>query len=180
MTDQTDFVIRPCGRPDFTAMVDIINEAAKAYHGAIPVDCWHEPYMSESELRSEIAAGVRFVGCEIDGELAGVMGIQSVRNVELIRHAYVRRNHQGSGVGTLLIRHLCATLSGQVLVGTWTAAQWAIAFYERNGFSLIAGEQKDRLLRTYWSISDRQVETSIVLAKPPLDDRQADDLVSSA
>lgn len=180
MTDQTDFVIRPCGEPDITAMVDIINEAAKAYHGAIPVDCWHEPYMAESELRSEIAAGVRFVGCEVDGELAGVMGIQSVRNVELIRHAYVRRNHQGSGVGTLLIRHLCATFSGQVLVGTWTAAQWAIAFYERNGFTLIAGEQKDRLLRTYWSISDRQVETSIVLAKPPLDDRQADDLVSSA
>lgn len=180
VSDGIDTVIRPCGESDIGTMGEIINEAADAYHGAIPADCWHEPYMPESELRSEIAAGVRFVGCEIDGVLAGVMGIQSVRNVELIRHAYVRRAFQGYGVGIALIEHLCASVSGQILVGTWTAARWAVGFYERNGFTLIEGEKKDQLLRTYWSISDRQVETSIVRAKPPLDERQADKLMRAA
>lgn len=173
-------VIRTCSETDIGTMLEIINEAANAYHGKIPEDCWHEPYMPESELRSEIANGVQFIGCEIDGVLAGVMGIQLVGNVELIRHAYVSGAYQGSGVGTALIEHLCATASLQILVGTWSAASWAIGFYERNGFAMITGENKDRLLRTYWSISDRQAETSVVLAKPALNENGIRELTMAA
>jgi GNAT superfamily N-acetyltransferase len=147
-------------------MLAIINAAAEAYRGVIPSDCWHEPYMPAAQLQAEIAAGIAFMGCEVDGALAGVMGIQPVRNVDLIRHAYVLPAYQGSGVGSALIAHLRAQTVRQILVGTWAAATWAIGFYERHGFRLVPETFKASLLRTYWTISERQIETSVVLAAP--------------
>jgi GNAT superfamily N-acetyltransferase len=126
--------------------------------------------MSLAELRHEISAGVAFLGCEIDGELVGVMGIQPVRDVNLIRHAYVRPDRQRHGVGAALIKHLLQQNSRQMLVGTWSAASWAIAFYQRNGFVLCSPTRTITLLRTYWTIPDRQIETSVVLANPPIDE----------
>lgn len=122
--------IRTCGESDLPAMLMIINEAAQAYHGKIPGDCWHDPYMADEELRSEIAAGVNFVGYELSGGLVGVMGVQSVSNVELIRHAYVLSDRQGLGIGSALIEHLRSHLSRRILIGTWADAIWAIASYE--------------------------------------------------
>ena len=124
--------------------------------------------MSADQLDSEIAAGVEFWGFEQDGELLGVMGIQDVADVELIRHAYVVPEAQGQGIGAALLHHLMAEAAKPVLVGTWAAAEWAVRFYERHGFALVTPEQKTRLLRTYWSIPQRQVETSVVLACPPM------------
>jgi GNAT superfamily N-acetyltransferase len=138
----------------------------------IPGDCWHDPYMPLDELEAEIAAGVVFWGYERNGELAGVMGIQPVRDVELIRHAYVLPQHQRLGVGAALLEHLIdlgpgvAGAQRRILVGTWAAAEWAIRFYERHGFELVPAERTGALLRAYWTISDRQVETSVVLARP--------------
>lgn len=172
--------IRPCRADETDTMLAIINAAAEAYRGVIPADCWHEPYMPPGELRSEIEAGVAFVGCEIDGELAGVMGIQPVRNVDLVRHAYVLPAHQGRGVGTALIAHLRERAERQVLIGTWTAAMWAIGFYERHGFSLVPEAIRAPLLRTYWTVSERQIETSVVLAVPELDDGGAAKLIDAA
>ena len=146
----------------------IVNAAAEAYRGVIPADRWHEPYMSAEELDREIAAGVEFWGLEDgDGSLAGVMGIQAVRDVDLIRHAYVRPGLQGGGIGRRLLEDLVARAERPLLVGTWAAAAWAIRFYERNGFRLVGAEEKDRLLATYWDIPERQVETSVVLAHRP-------------
>ncbi|WP_217430887.1 GNAT family N-acetyltransferase [Sphingomonas bacterium] len=161
-------------------MLAIINAAAEAYRGVIPADCWHEPYMPAEELRSEIDAGIAFVGCEIDGELAGVTGIQAVRNVDLIRHAYVLPAYQGRGVGTALIAHLRERTNRQILVGTWTAATWAIGFYERHGFRLVPEATKAPLLRTYWTVSERQIETSVVLATPDLEHEGAARLMGAA
>jgi GNAT superfamily N-acetyltransferase len=155
--------IRPCRDGDREAILAIVNDAAEAYRGVIPEDRWHEPYMAAEELDGEIKAGVRFWGSEDGGRLVGVMGVQRVRDVELIRHAYVLPDAQGRGVGTELLRHLVAESRATLLVGTWAAATWAIAFYERNGFELVTLEEKDRLLREYWSIPERQVETSVVL-----------------
>jgi GNAT superfamily N-acetyltransferase len=155
--------IRPCRDDEREAVLAIVNTAAEAYRGVIPEDRWHEPYMPASELGSEIAAGVRFWGCEDEGELVGVMGVQRVRDVELIRHAYVLPGLQGRGVGTKLLGPLRDVSDGALLVGTWADAEWAIRFYERNGFELVSTAEKDRLLREYWSIPDRQVETSVVL-----------------
>jgi GNAT superfamily N-acetyltransferase len=147
----------------------IVNGAAEAYRGVIPADRWHEPYMSADELDRELAAGVEFWGIEDDGgTLAGVMGIQAVRDVDLIRHAYVRPGLQGGGIGRRLLADLVAKAERPLLVGTWAAATWAIRFYERNGFELVEPAEKDRLLATYWSIPERQVETSVVLAHRPL------------
>ncbi len=146
----------------------MINEAAEAYRGVIPPDRWHEPYFPRSELNEALASGVAFWGCEIDGELVGVMGIQPVGNVELIRHAYVLPARQGLGVGGTLLEHLMRRAGGQVLVGTWAAASWAIGFYLRHGFAVVAADQTADLLRRYWMIPERQVETSVVLARPPL------------
>ncbi|MGA8110935.1 MAG: GNAT family N-acetyltransferase [Acidobacteriaceae bacterium] len=160
--------IRPCSADERAAIFAIVNAAAEAYRNAIPPDCWHDPYMPMEEVESEIAAGVRFWGCEIDGALAGVMGIQPVRDVDLIRHAYVLPAYQGSGVGGALIRHLRGLNARQMLVGTWAAAEWAIRFYQRHGFELVSQEMKNRLLRTYWTIPDRQVKTSVILANPPV------------
>jgi N-acetylglutamate synthase-like GNAT family acetyltransferase len=160
--------IRRCRDSETTTILAIINAAAEAYRGVIPADRWHDPYMSEETLRGGIDAGVAFWGCEIDGELAGVMGIQPVRDVDLIRHAYVRPADQRHGVGASLIQHLCGGTSRQTLVGTWADATWAIAFYRRHGFVLVAGARAAELLRTYWEIPDRQIETSVVLANPPV------------
>ncbi len=162
-------VIRPCRDDERPAVLAIVNAAAEAYRGVIPADRWHEPYMPADELDAEIAAGVVFSGYEDDdGVLAGVMGVQPVRDVELIRHAYVAPDRQRGGVGGALLDHLLAGTTRRVLVGTWAAATWAIAFYERHGFVAVAREEIAPLLRTYWAIPDRQIETSVVLARPPL------------
>jgi len=147
-------------------MHGIINAAARAYQGVIPGDCWHEPYMSLEELENEQRAGVDFWGEEEAGRLTGVMGRQDLEEVILIRHAYVHPAWQRLGVGARLLDYLLAEVSRQVLVGTWAAAHWAIRFYEKNGFTLVSHQEKERLLRIYWTISERQVETSVVLARP--------------
>jgi len=158
--------IRPCGPGDAEAVHAIVNAAAEAYRGVIPADRWHEPYMPLEELRAEMDAGVAFWGYEDEdeGALLGVMGIQPVRDVELIRHAYVAPGTQRRGVGGALLEHLVARRTGPLLVGTWATASWAIAFYERHGFTRVDDDCAAELLRTYWSIPDRQVETSVVLA----------------
>ena len=145
-------------------MADIVNDAAVAYRGHIPDDRWHEPYMPLEELRGEIAAGVRFLGVEREGALVGVMGSQEVLDVTLIRHAYVRTSERGRGLGTLLLKQLLETTTRPVLIGTWRAATWAISFYERHGFQVVGDEEKNRLLKRYWTVPDRQIETSVVLA----------------
>jgi GNAT superfamily N-acetyltransferase len=155
--------MRRCGDRDRVAILAIVNAAAEAYRGVIPADRWHEPYMPADELDAELAAGVRFWGYEADGELIGVMGIQTVRDVELIRHAYVRPGAQGRGVGAALLEHLLRAATRPVLVGTWAAAEWAIRFYRRHGFEPAAQD----LLREYWTIPERQIETSVVLAYAP-------------
>jgi GNAT superfamily N-acetyltransferase len=160
--------IRRCSEADLATMLAIVNAAAVAYRDVIPADRWHEPYMPESELRDEIAAGVEFWGLDTDDGLIGVMGVQSVRDVDLIRHAYVRPDRQRHGVGAELIEHLRRRSTRGMLVGTWTAARWAITFYERHGFVLVAPERAAALLRTYWTIPERQIETSVVLASPPV------------
>ena len=162
-------VIRVCRDDEREAIFAIVNAAASVYRGVIPEDRWHEPYMPMSELEAEIAAGVEFWGLEEDGELVGVMGIQPVEDVELIRHAYVAPAWQGRGVGGALMAHLEARGSRQLLVGTWAAASWAIRFYERHGYVAVPRDQIAPLLRRYWSIAERQIETSVVLAKPPLE-----------
>ena len=157
--------IRRCRDDERDEILAIVNAAAEAYRGVIPADRWHEPYMPATELDAEIDAGVVFWGYESDGELTGVMGIQPVRDVDLIRHAYVRPGAQGGGIGSALIDHLLRTATRPLLVGTWAAAGWAIRFYERHGFRLTSTEEKTRLLREYWSIPERQVETSVVLTR---------------
>jgi GNAT superfamily N-acetyltransferase len=161
-------IVRPCPDEERPSILVIINAAASAYRGVIPADRWHEPYMSPQEFDGEIAAGVAFWGYEADGVLIGVMGIQPVRDVDLIRHAYVLPGNQRHGVGAALIRHLRSLSARRMLVGTWAAATWAINFYCRQGFVLVSPETKTALLKTYWTIPDRQIETSVVLANPPL------------
>jgi GNAT superfamily N-acetyltransferase len=156
-------MIRRCVDADFPAIEAVINEAARAYRGIIPPDCWHEPYMTSAALKAEIEAGVHFWGWEDCGALIGVMGIQHVRDVTLIRHAYVRATYQHRGIGGALLSALADQARGPLLVGTWAAAAWAVRFYERHGFRLASPAEKDRLLSTYWSIPLRQKETSVVL-----------------
>jgi len=157
-------MIRKSVDDDFAAMLAIINDAARAYRGVIPADRWHEPYMPADELSKEIANGVVFWVAEHEGRLAGLMGIQDKGDVALVRHAYVASDMQKSGVGTTLLRHVQSLTDNPILIGTWAAAAWAIEFYRRNGFTVVSTTQKDRLLRKYWSIPARQVETSVVLA----------------
>jgi GNAT superfamily N-acetyltransferase len=161
--------IRPCRDEDLTTILAVINAAAEAYRGVIPPDRWHEPYMPAADLRRDIAAGVAFWGFESEGELVGVMGIQPVTDVDLIRHAYIRPDRHRHGVGAALIKHIQRQSTRRMLVGTWAAATWAIDFYRRHGFVLVSPERKAVLLETYWSIPDRQIETSVVLANPQLD-----------
>jgi len=156
--------IRRCRDDERGEILDIVNAAAEAYRGVIPADRWHEPYMPARDLDAEIAAGVEFWGYEEGDELVGVMGIQPLSDVDLIRHAYVRPGRQRGGVGGALIDHLMRSATKPVLVGTWAAAEWAIAFYRRHGFVQVSPEEKTRLLSTYWSIPERQIETSVVLA----------------
>jgi GNAT superfamily N-acetyltransferase len=164
--------IRLCRDDERGAILEIVNAAAEAYRGVIPPDRWHEPYMPSDELDGEIHAGVAFWGYEHDGALLGVMGVQPVEDVDLIRHAYVRPDSQGKGVGGALLQHLMSSSSRQLLVGTWAAAEWAIRFYCGHGFEQVGPATKTRLLQTYWTIPERQVETSVVLARPPLAERQ--------
>ncbi len=162
--------IRRCRDDERPAILAIVNAAAEAYRGVIPADRWHEPYMPAAELESEIADGIAFWGYESGGELLGVMGIQPVRDVQLIRHAYVAPGSQGAGVGSALLRHLVSATTGRMLVGTWAAAEWAVGFYRRHGFEPVGAERTAALLRTHWTIPERQIETSVVLAYPPLDE----------
>jgi GNAT superfamily N-acetyltransferase len=166
--------IRPCRDDERAAILAIVNAAAEAYRGVIPADRWHEPYMSADELAREIAAGVVFWGHEEDGALVAVMGLQPVRDVDLIRHAYVLPGIQRRGIGGALLGELRRVGSPfgtrRMLVGTWAAANWAIRFYTHHGFALASPAQKTVLLKTYWSIPDRQIETSVVLTNPPLDE----------
>ncbi len=145
-------------------MFEIINDAAQAYRGVIPADRWHEPYMPREELAAEIAAGVAFWVAQEDQRLLGVMGIQDMGDVALVRHAYVSPAAQRKGIGRSLLQQLESMTGKPVLIGTWAAASWAIQFYVRNGFTLLSEKEKDRLLRKYWSIPERQIETSVVLA----------------
>ncbi len=158
-------MIRQCNDNDFGEIYTIINDAAQAYKGIIPSDRWKEPYMSKEDLRHEIAEGVVFWGYEEDGELIGVMGIQNVQDVTLIRHAYVRTKRRNQGTGSKLLSYLRELTKRPILIGTWADAVWAIRFYEKHGFQSVSREEKERLLRKYWSIPERQVETSVVLAE---------------
>jgi GNAT superfamily N-acetyltransferase len=162
--------IRRCRDDERAAILDIVNSAAEAYRGVIPADRWHDPYMDSRELDEEIDAGVAFWGYEADRALVGIMGIQPVRDVDLIRHAYVRPGTQRRGVGGALFLHLRGLTARRMLVGTWAAADWAIQFYRRNGFELVSPDRKTELLKTYWTIPDRQIETSVVLANPAFDE----------
>jgi GNAT superfamily N-acetyltransferase len=156
--------VRLCGEADVATIVEIINDAAEAYRGVIPADRWHDPYMPEAELRREIAGGVVFWGCEAAGRLVGVMGLQNVKDVTLVRHAYVRTSGRRRGIGSRLMVALYGMSERPTLIGTWEAATWAIDFYKRHGFRQVDRETTKRLLGTYWSIPPRQVDTSVVLA----------------
>ena len=158
-------MIRRCGKDDFETINAIINDAAEAYSGVIPGDRFKEPYMSKEELQHEMDEGVVFWGYEEDGELVGVMGIQHIKDVTLIRHAYVRTAKRSQGIGSQLLSFLRRQTTHPILIGTWADAIWAISFYEKHGFHLVSPEEKKRLLKTYWSIPERQVETSVVLAE---------------
>jgi N-acetylglutamate synthase-like GNAT family acetyltransferase len=157
-------MIRECNESDIKAIFEIINNAALAYKGIIPDDRWHEPYMPVEEIRHAIKDGVVFWGFEQEGCLAGVMGIQDKGDVALIRHAYVLSRMRRQGIGEKLLRHLTGLTAKPILVGTWKDVPWAISLYRKNGFYLVSDEEKDRLLRKYWSIPERQIETSVVLA----------------
>jgi len=157
-------MIRRCDDRDFESVWIIINDGAQAYRGTIPVDRWTEPYMSQEKLQHEIDDGVVFWGYEDAGNLLGVMGLQQVREVTLIRHAYVRTSSQKHGVGAHLLSHLRLLTERPVLIGTWADAVWAIRFYEKHGFQMVSTTEKDRLLKQYWTIPERQIETSVVLA----------------
>jgi N-acetylglutamate synthase-like GNAT family acetyltransferase len=157
-------MIRQCNDRDFEIIYSIINDAARVYIGVIPGDRWKEPYMSKDELQKQINEGVVFWGYEENGQLIGVMGIQQVQDVSLIRHAYVRPQKQNRGVGRELLFELCSQTDRPTLIGTWASAIWAIEFYEKNGFKIVSQQEKNRLLEKYWSIPARQVETSVVLA----------------
>ena len=158
-------MIRRCQPGDLEAIHAVINDAAQAYRGVIAADCYGEPYMPLEELRREIAAGVAFRGFEQDGELASVMGLQEVAEVSLIRHAYTRTARRHGGCGTALLAHLQGETHRPLLVGTWKAALWAVAFYERRGFRLVSEEDKRLLLHRYWTVPERQIEESVVLAE---------------
>lgn len=157
-------MIRLCQADELETIFAIINDGALAYKGIIPADQWREPYMSRQHLLHEISDGVVFWGYEEAGELAGVMGIQDLGEVTLIRHAYVRTSRQGQGIGKQLLSHLRKLAKSPLLIGTWTDAAWAIRFYQKHGFQIVSLVEKDRLLRKYWSIPERQAETSLVLA----------------
>ena len=172
--------IGPCTDRDLSDILRIINTAAVAYRGVIPADRWHDPYMPLEELCAEMAAGVQFTGYRCADTLVGVMGIQQVRNVRLIRHAYVCPKWQGHGIGSKLIDHLRGFDDAPILVGTWAAASWAIRFYERHGFELVPNDAIAPLLLAYWKVPERQIETSVVLAFPALTSDDAALIIANA
>lgn len=154
-------MIRECSLHDRDRIYVIVNDAARAYEGHIPADRYSEPYMPMDELVAEMAE-MKMFGWMEGGELVGVMSQQPVKDVTLIRHAYVLTGFQKSGIGTRLLKHIVGlTASRRLLVGTWAAAAWAVAFYEKRGFRTMP--DKDALLRTYWHVPQRQIETSVVL-----------------
>ena len=157
-------MIEKCMPEDFGLIYEIINDGAQAYRGVIPEDRWHEPYMPEEELQKQIAEGVEFWKYIDDGKMTGVMGIQFKEDITLIRHAYVRTAERSKGIGGKLLSHLRTMTAFPVLIGTWADAKWAIEFYKKHGFRQVSKEEKDKLLVKYWSIPERQVETSVVLA----------------
>jgi GNAT superfamily N-acetyltransferase len=157
-------MIRRCEENDFDMIWAIINDGAGAYKGIIPADRWREPYMAREELRHEIDDGVMFWGFEEAGTLVGVMGIQDVQDVTLIQHAYVRISGQKRGIGAQLLSHMRLLTKRPILIGTWADAAWAIHFYEKNGLRMVHPPEKDRLLRKYWTVPERQIELSVVLA----------------
>ncbi|RZN56585.1 MAG: GNAT family N-acetyltransferase [Candidatus Methanomethylicota archaeon] len=157
-------MIRKLSYSDFESILKVINNAAQAYKGLIPSDLWKEPYMSNEELKNEINEGVEFYGWFEDNTLVGVMGIQFVKDVTLIRHAYVIKEYQRKGIGSKLLKYLISLAkTPEILVGTWKNTTWAIHFYEKHGFKLVSYEEKDKLLRKYWKIPDKQIENSVVL-----------------
>ena len=158
--------VRPCRDDERAVILRIVNAAAEAYRGVIPADRWHEPYMPLDELERQIGDGVVFWGCESGGTLVGVMGIQDRGEVNLIRHAYVQTSQRRTGIGEKLLQHLEQMTAKPILIGTWSAATWAIRFYEKNGYRLLSRSDTELLLRKYWSIPERQIETSVVLASP--------------
>jgi N-acetylglutamate synthase-like GNAT family acetyltransferase len=164
-------VIRSCTDQDLEEILEVINDAARAYRGVIPSDRYKDPYMPPDELRHEIGHGVQFWGFEHDGRLLGVMGLQDVEDVTLIRHAYVRTTHRRRGIGGRLLSDLRSKATRPLLVGTWAAAEWAIAFYRRHGFEMVPRDQVPLLLRRYWSVPERQIATSVVLAEKAWLDR---------
>ena len=154
-------MIRRCQEEDAKRIYHIVNEAARAYDGNIPSDCYHQPYMPEEELEEEMKR-VTFYGWETDGKIVGLMGIEPIKDVTLIRHAYVLPGYQNRGIGKKLMNHLKSlTTTPLLLVGMWADAHWAITFYQKNGFNLMP--DKDKLLEKYWDISQRQIETSVVM-----------------
>ena len=157
-------MIRPCTESDFETIWQIINDAAQAYQGVIPADRWHEPYMPKDELQHEINDGVVFWGLDSDDGLVGIMGIQDKGAVNLIRHAYVRTSHRRKGIGARLLQLLEARSNKPILIGTWADAVWAVSFYQKHGYRLLDREEKTALLKKFWSIPARQIETSVVLA----------------
>lgn len=156
-------LIERCSARDTDEIYSIVNDAARAYRGVIAADRWHDPYMPREELRRETDAGVVFWGCYESGRLEGVMGLQDVKDVALIRHAYTRSSAQGRGVGSALLAHLAKETRRPLLVGTWKAATWAVRFYEKRGFRLVSDAEKIALLRIYWTVPERQIEESVVL-----------------
>ena len=157
-------MIRRLLHSDFNPILEVINDAAEAYRRVIPGDRWKEPYMSAAELKQEIGAGVRFYGWFEDDILIGVMGVQSFKDTTLVRHSYVLTEYQRRGIGGQLLKHLKGLAkTSEILVGTWEDASWAIRFYEKHCFELVSSEEKNRLLRKYWSIPERQIQTSVVL-----------------
>jgi GNAT superfamily N-acetyltransferase len=170
--------IRSYVAADFEDMVLTINGAAEAYRGVIPADCWHDPYMPAEDLRSEMADGVEFSVSLTQNRVVGLMGVQRRQNVDLIRHAYVSPASQGLGVGSALLDHLCDGAVRPILVGTWRAAEWAIRFYSRHGFASVDNDDISALLRTYWNVPERQIATSVVLARPALSRAEAGRLLS--
>lgn len=167
-------MIRDSTDQDFPIIFNIINDAAMAYKGVIPANCWHQPYMTKEELHAQIHEGVKFCCFVTDDEVIGVMGIQDKTDVSLIRHAYVKTTERNKGIGSLLLQKLIQDTTKPILIGTWKAATWAIKFYKNHGFRLVDEEEKDRLLKKYWTIPDRQIETSVVLVDHRYDQWRAE------
>ena len=158
-------MIRQCTEQDFDTICAIVNDAAMAYKGVIPANHWHEPFMSKVELQAGTGCGVVFWGLDLEGTLVGVMSVQSIQDVNLIRHAYVRPSHQRQGIGGQLLRFMLNRTTAPTLISTWARASAAIAFYEQHGFRLAAREEKDRMLPKYWVMPKRQIEASVVLGE---------------